>query len=493
MAEHPIDKFKKEFEKYHDIWKSIEIRAIFALKGDQWIALKVMAYLRDTEQQRYDHKIVFDDANLKAIIEFKKIEFLDDFLDQMMNGKVIIGDIQGKFPAEDIGNSFGFLTEQSRTGRHPEPLLPHFMTYLSLGSVGQYVDENEINRLLYSYGYRGGLQELSNAKIGAPVGGGYNVYFAIVAALPLLLSAEYESHYVKVQIRCSETINPVDLSLQYELYGKTESDIIQIDNVTFTAQDKKLIDGILSIEKIIAVTGEISSGRLLLFYREIRPPVDAFNLFIGGAKANIPNILNVLESVGKIQDKGKGYETVLSSLIQWLGLSGKALDSDRFEIAIWTLLTLSGLQTIHMGKSLGKGFDIQGIDLIAFQEQSKKIILASCTIDNRLSSNIEPLLQILNTVKSKMTGYDVKAAIFAPIEKNDITIGSYSDAHQSGIALVLRPEINEILNVIKDASADSSTRVINLIWQNNLESFFGDDNLASYRLWSQDFGSKTFI
>ena len=74
-------------------------------------------------------------------------------------------------------------------------------TFLVLDSVSTYVDENEINRLLYSFGYQGGLPELSRAKIGEPVGGGYVSYFGIVAPLYLKLTVQYEPGYVKVFVR----------------------------------------------------------------------------------------------------------------------------------------------------------------------------------------------------------------------------------------------------------------------------------------------------
>ena len=37
MAEQPFSKFKAQFEGYDSMWKSIEIRALFALKEEHWI------------------------------------------------------------------------------------------------------------------------------------------------------------------------------------------------------------------------------------------------------------------------------------------------------------------------------------------------------------------------------------------------------------------------------------------------------------------------
>ncbi len=49
MAEQALSKFKTQFERYCSMWKSIEVRALFALKEEHWVILKVMAYLRDVE------------------------------------------------------------------------------------------------------------------------------------------------------------------------------------------------------------------------------------------------------------------------------------------------------------------------------------------------------------------------------------------------------------------------------------------------------------
>jgi len=490
MTEQSISKFKARFEEYSSVWKSIEVRALFAKKGQEWVALKIMAYLRDNGLQEVP-KITFDDLNLRAVVEYKSIDAIWDLVEQMRSGQVSIGGTKGTIgqgtPNE---SSFGFLVDQSRSGRSPEPLFPYFTLYLSLGPVNQYVDENEINKTLYSYGYRGGLQEFSVAKIGDPVGGSYVTYFGIVAPIYLLVDAEYEPGYLKTIVYCEENIEPGDITLRYELYGKTQAESILQDEIIFSPQNRNQKWDKAFLEGKIAIPPEVLSGRLTLFYRQIKPPADSLNVFIHGVKASI---LDILGCMGKIQEGGARFETLLDRLTQWLGVQQKAIDAERFEMAVWTLLTLSGLRALNLGKVFGKGFDLPGVDILAFHESTKRAILVSCTIENKLSGKIEPLLQQLNAVKNRMEGWTVNAAILAPIERKDITLGSFSDAIASGIAILLKPEITQILGLVGGVSEDTSTRIIEILSNHGPAPYLDSNSIQAYRQWQQDFGNREVI
>lgn len=485
MPRQAISEFKTWFEEYRSIWKSIEIRTLFALKEQEWIILKVMAYLRDTEPQQYGHKLMFDGGNLRAIVEHRSIDSIWDLVEEMRNGKVRIGDTEavigpGKAPQE---SSFGFYSSHSRSGRSPERIFPYFTLYLSLGSVHEYVDENEITRLLYSYGYHGGLQEFSNAKIGEPVGGSYVTYFGIIAPIYFLAHAELEPDYIKAVVLCGRSVKPDDVRLRYELYGKTEAEIIRQDEITFVREDERFEAGQTYLERKIAIPQEVLSARLSVFYQQVKVPADSFNILVGGAKATI---LSAFEALGQIQDRGGRFETLLDKFTQWLGVRNKALDADRFEIAVWALLTLAGLQTVHLGQSFGKGFDLPGVDLLAFHRENKEIVLISCTIENRLSNKIEPLLQQLNAVREKLKDWSVKGAIFAPIERRDVTVGSFADATEADISILLRSEIKEILDIIREASADTSGRTLELLKRKGISTYTTGDIANGYRAWLRE-------
>jgi len=169
MDDKAIARFKEQFEEYSPIWKSIEIRALLALKGQDWVALKVMVYLRDYVPQQYNYKVTFDDANLKGIIEYRKPEAIWELITGIQNGMISVGDIQSVMGTVPNTRQFYFDMFPSKSGRFPEALLPCFKLYLNFDAVNMYVDENEINRTLYTFGYQGGLPELSQAKIGEPV------------------------------------------------------------------------------------------------------------------------------------------------------------------------------------------------------------------------------------------------------------------------------------------------------------------------------------
>ena len=485
MAEQSLSKFKTQFEKYGAMWKSIEIRALFALKDEHWVILKVMAYLRDTEPTQFGHKVMFDSLNLRAIVEHRKIDSIWTLVDEMRTGKIHVGDTDAVIGTGDPPqeSSFGFYMSHSRSDKPPEKIFPYFTLYLSLGSVHEHVDENEINRLLYSYGYQGGLQEFSIAKTGDPVGGSYVIYFGIVAPIYLVAYGESEPGYIKAIVLCGEGIKPDDVTLRYELYGKTEAEILRQDKLVFTQDDKQFKEGNTYLERKIAIPQEALSARLLVYYQSNEIPADSFNVLIGGVKATI---LTAFEALGQIAGKGSSYETLWDRFTRCLGIQNKATDADGFELGVWTLLTISGLHVLHLGKVFGKGFDLPGVDLLAFAEREKEIILISCTIENKLSQKIEPLISQLSAVRNKMPDWSVKGAIFAPIDRRDITLGSFSDAAASDISVLLRLEIQEILTIAKGASADASVRTLDVLKQLRLPAFGDSDILRAYRAWLQE-------
>jgi len=139
-----------------------------------------------------------------------------------------------------------------------------------------------------------------------------------------------------------------------------------------------------------------------------------------------------------------------------------------------------------LGQSFGKGFDLPGVDLLAFHRENKEIVLISCTIENRLSNKIEPLLQQLNAVREKSKDWSVKGAIFAPIERRDVTVGSFADATEADISILLRSEIKEILDIIREASADTSERTLELLKRKGIPTYTTGDIANGYRAWLRE-------
>lgn len=492
MAEQALSEFKAQFERYCSIWKSIEIRALFALRGEDWVILKVMAYLRDTEPVQYGYKLMFDGVNLRAIIEHRNIDSIWGLVEEMSNGRVCVGDTEAVIGPDTRPQEgrFGFHMSHSRSERSPERTFPYFILYLSLGHVHEYVDENEIHRLLYSYGYHGGLQEFSVAKIGEPVGGSYVTYFGVVAPIYLLAYGESEPGYIRAVVFCGETVKPDDVSMRYELYGKTEAEILRQDKIVFVQEDKHFSEDHTYLERKIAISEEVLSARLSVFYQQNEIPADSFNVLVGGVKASI---LTAFEALGQIAESGKKYETLWDRFTRWLGVENRALDAQAFELGVGTLLTVSGLYVLHLGKVFGKGFDLPGIDLLAFAEQEREIVLISCTIENKLSEKVEPLLRQLNAVREKMPDWSIRGAIFAPIERRDVTLGSFSDATEADISVLLRSEIKEILDIVRGASADASQRTLEVLRRRRLFLYTDGDIAKVYRAWLQEFGQSEIL
>jgi len=89
-----------------------------------------------------------------------------------------------------------------------------------------------------------------------------------------------------------------------------------------------------------------------------------------------------------------------------------------------------------------------------------------------------------------MPDWSVKGAIFAPIDRKDITLGSFSDATEADISVLLRLEIQEILTIVKGASADASARTLEVLKQRRLPAYGDSDILRAYRAWLQEPGRE---
>jgi hypothetical protein len=86
-----------------------------------------------------------------------------------------------------------------------------------------------------------------------------------------------------------------------------------------------------------------------------------------------------------------------------------------------------------------------------------------------------------------MPDWSVKGAIFAPIERADITIGSFLDAAESNISVLLRHEIQEILTITKRASADASTRTLEVLKRRQQPLYRLSENpLDAFRAWLRE-------
>ena len=98
-------------------------------------------------------------------------------------------------------------------------------------------------------------------------------------------------------------------------------------------------------------------------------------------------------------------------LRQSLGIKSAIADQERFELGVATLLTLDGFHVLYIGKYFGKGFDIPGVDLLAFDEETKQLYAISCTIDNKFSNKIEGLLSQVNKLRESMNEWNVRGMI----------------------------------------------------------------------------------
>ncbi len=127
-----------------------------------------------------------------------------------------------------------------------------------------------------------------------------------------------------------------------------------------------------------------------------------------------------------------------------LGLDNQVKDVGRLEVAVHALLGCAGLVCIFSGREWG----IQGIDTIAFPPGMNKVLAISVTSTNNIGEKIRTMLPPINRLRKEMPDLPISPTIVAPIEPGDVVSSDQEDANTHGVQLVLRPQLEELLEAV---------------------------------------------
>jgi len=446
--------FWKEYEKYSGMWQSIEVRALLGGRQEEWIVLTAYFCLRDRKPASFGASTLFDGAGVKVVHEWRPISESTAIVQSLSQETMGFSGLEARLPFTLDGRtrSYDFNVAVAKSHELRVPPFGEIVLSAFSDTIDRFVDMNRIQTELRNWGYPQGLVEMTRERFGTSIDAhSRRAWVGIIGPKYLVADGVGLPDTAIVRPLVGTSVANSDVRVRYEAQGQTGQDILQKGTLSLQNAHRATEEQFDRLNLNIALPEGTNRARLSFFYKNNYIPVDSIVVPVV-PKSSRSTAMHALGSL--TEPRGRGHvESALDMLRQSLGVTGHVLDASQFEGGVATLLTLAGYRVISLGK--GKAFDIQGIDLLAFQEEIRQMVAVSCTIDNRLSNKVEGLLKRVSVLRKTMTGWEVCGIVFAPLRRKDITIGSYLDLAHAGLGLALRNEIRQLLEF---ASSKRSSR-----------------------------------
>jgi len=437
MSEVAVDQFLEEIGKYPAMWDCLELKAVGANKGESLLLLALSCTLCAALHPAKE--TLFETPNLVMVKEIRPLSELRITLSNLSNGDVTVAD--RAFSVE------GFTLFECRTWGGGgqgwvDTNYPYVLLYSTGKSVQELVDESNIHRSLQQWGYRY-IWDVSQEKVGFPVGGSYISQIRFVAPIYLEAEAAFVDDRFRIVLRCWPSLKIEDLSASYEItlnyFGKRQVERNKLDFLDALRMDDavsfnlvKELDLMPQVELVFIWLFHVSRSEPLYTLRILRPAT---------AKTN-----PVWSAMKLVLARREGGRVVYAEdiLRECLGLVGKVTDSGRFETAIHNLLCCLGYSCIFVGRQWG----IQGIDTLAFEPNSDRVLAVSVTTSNNIAEKIRTMLQQLENLRKGLERITIVLIICAAISPDSVLYSDQEDAKAHQISLILLPQLEQTLSNI---------------------------------------------
>lgn len=452
-----IQQFLEEFDKFRNIWGSVELTIAAGRKEDSWVLLGLKALLR--RETDLDSDLLFQTDDLVVFRDSRPVEQLRDLLEAIGAGSLRTMDftinIQG---FTSWRQSF---VERDRTWRQLDTDFPYIELMAAGKSVGDLVSEDVINRRLQRYGYAG-LRDLTEDMLGFSVGYSSLSQVKIIAPIFLRTKAGFEHDTLDVQITYDPALSRKDLWLTYSAYAqdRREGKPIRerLDSELYSGSQQ--VESFTTLARRIQLPADINTVRGLIHHESEADPLDSFTIHKPAATLSNP----LLYAFGLLEPRHQpvGVPLVVGDLLrQHLGLENQGKSKAGLELALLNLLAIQGFCVVFTGAP----FAARGVDLIATPSDSGPILLISATLANNIGEKIRTLLPVWNNMRAELGSFELCAVIIAPVGRDDVTNSDIEDAKHHRIALILFDELEEICKTTLDKSPEEGRKV--------LLSFFG--------------------
>ena len=90
----------------------------------------------------------------------------------------------------------------------------------------------------------------------------------------------------------------------------------------------------------------------------------------------------------------------------------------------------------------------------------KTIVAASCVSDNKIGVKLVSILNQLPRVRKIAENFTVYTVIVSPVEPESVVISELQDARNQGVAVLLRPDLIRVLDLVPTMSPDEAIPVM---------------------------------
>ena len=449
MENQAFEEFFAEVEKYPAMWDSLELMAVAGERDGSLHLLGLHCTL--SSDLVPGSEVLFDTSQLIMVRQVEPLARLRKVLNQVANGKLALGSrtvrVEGFARYEHRkwrGNGQGLVDTQ----------YPHMLLYSHGRSVSQLVSESEISTMLLSYGYQD-LAELTQEKLGFPVGSNYSTGAYFIAPIFLEAKACFADDRLRLELRCSPSISREDLRASCEItinsLGKRETNRDKIDLSDADRLDESMG---FSLVKELDLLPQAESAMVWVFHTTRTEPLYALR-----AEKPASFQANPLWGATKLvlsRRRGGQTQDAEAILRQSLGLTNEVKDPDRLEAAVHTLLSCAGYNCIFTGRAWGT----QGIDTVAFPSSPGSIVAISITTSNDIREKVRTMLPQLTKLRNEQGGLQVASVIVASVEPTEVLESDRTDAAGHRIGLLLRPQLSEILDALLNQPQDRLADVV---------------------------------
>lgn len=127
----------------------------------------------------------------------------------------------------------------------------------------------------------------------------------------------------------------------------------------------------------------------------------------------------------------------------WLGLGSKRVDEMHFSRGVSCLLFAAGLPKLSIGS------DVEGVDeAVQMTEPDRIAILLSYTTGPDMGGKASKLHLQVSRLQEELPDYSVHGAIMAPLDRKDLLVRDIEDCEAENINLVLRRELEKMLQAV---------------------------------------------
>ena len=370
--------FWKEYEKYSEMWQSIEMRALLGRSQEEWVVLAAYFCLRDRKPASFEASTLFDGAEVKVVHEWRPISELTVVVQSLAQETMGFSGLKARLPFTLGGwtRPYDFNIAAAKSHELQVPPFGEIILSASTDTIDRFVDMNRIQTELRNWGYPQGLVEMTRERLGTSIDAhSRRAWVGIIGPKYLVADGAGSPGSAIARPLVGTSVANSEVRVRYEAQGRTEQDILQKGTLSLQDAHRAAEEQFDRLNLTIAVPEGTNRVRLSFFYKDGYIPVDSIVVPVV-SKSSTSTAIHALGSL--TEPRGRGHvESALDMLRQSLGISGSVADASQFEGGVATLLTLAGYRVISLGK--GKAFDIQGIDLLAFQEETRQMVAVSCT------------------------------------------------------------------------------------------------------------------